>query len=185
MLMVRLIRRLQTPALRGPRAGLLNRRAAQQQLDQAWQRLQREGLPFSVLLLNVDHCKRINDRHEHAVGDTVLVGLAAVRHDRLRPADGAARVGGEELLAILQQTDVAAAGLVAERRRVAHWRLEACELSVTASIGVAEVSLSDACLDALLLRADRALYAAKNGGRTRVPVAPRLLASLRCVASAA
>ncbi len=125
---------------------------------------------FSILFIDVDHFKSVNDEHGHAAGDAVLRGVAHAVAEGLRDEDIAARWGGEEMLVSLLGADEDGAALVAERIRAAVAALSFPELSgrqVTASVGIAawEPGLS---LEALIARADAALYAAKAAGRDRI-----------------
>jgi diguanylate cyclase (GGDEF)-like protein len=142
-------------------------------------RAQRTSQPLSVLILDVDHFKSVNDTYGHAVGDVVLTRVAEVLRGALRSGELAARWGGEEFVALLPGSELSAAQIVAERVRVA---LEQAEMSaplatfrVTASFGVASITLGAANpqeAPALMERADAALYEAKRGGRNKVVAAP-------------
>jgi diguanylate cyclase (GGDEF)-like protein len=127
-------------------------------------------------MLDVDHFKRINDRHGHLAGDGVLRTVAAECGRNLRQSDVFARFGGEEFVCLLPETDLAAALVAAERLRAA---VEATPLAapggealrVTVSVGVAHRGAGeDGSLDGLLARADAAMYASKDRGRNRVSV---------------
>ena len=126
----------------------------------------------TVLVLDVDHFKRVNDTLGHAAGDLVLIALADLIRATCRTTDVPARLGGEEFVIILPRTDEAAGALVAERLRrvVAAWRgsFEGAELSMTISIGVAAADPGEVDGAALVGRADDALYVAKRDGRNRV-----------------
>jgi diguanylate cyclase (GGDEF)-like protein len=168
----RLLRqRLQVEAARDHLTGLLNRRALQAQaarlLDEARARQQ----PVALLLLDLDHFKIINDTHGHAAGDAVLQDVAAVLAREIRHDDLACRWGGEEMLALLRNCDLANAEARAAKLRTA---ITAAQpggipgLRVTASIGVAAFPEHGAGLEELTKRADVALYVAKSYGRDRV-----------------
>lgn len=154
--------------------GLANRRAADERVVAECARAHRSGEPLSVLMLDLDYFKRINDSHGHAAGDVVLVAVAQVLREELRGIDLAARYGGEEFLAVLPATGARGALDVAERlrTRIAGLRMdyEGCEQRVTTSVGVATLAASEIAA-ALLERADAALYAAKAAGRNRSHVA--------------
>jgi diguanylate cyclase (GGDEF)-like protein len=159
-----------------PLTGTLNRLA----LEEAAGRLfGRAGVPgLAVLMLDADHFKAINDRYGHAGGDRVLAALAHGIGTRLRPGDVLGRVGGEEFLVLLPHTDLATATALAEELR-AHvasqpLRLDGLAQAITVSIGVAVRDAADGDADALIRRADRALYEAKRTGRNRVagPLCP-------------
>jgi diguanylate cyclase (GGDEF)-like protein len=184
LMLGRLMRRLRHLSRHDALTGLLNRRAMDERLAIEWQRHLRLHEPFSLLLLDIDHFKRINDRHGHAVGDHALKALAEVLRELLRPADSAARVGGEEFLVLLPGADAPRALAVAERLRqeIARMAVPAGEpgtvVHFTVSIGVADAVAQDAGLPTLQLRADHALYRAKAEGRDRVVLAPEQAAPL-------
>lgn len=186
MLMARLVRRLHDLALKDPLTGLLNRRAAQQLLEREWASYRHKDLPFCVLMIDIDHFKRINDEYGHAVGDRVLTGLATRLREGTRPSDHVARMGGEEFLVFLPQTELPSAQAAAERLRqhTAAWVLQPEELSITVSIGVAQAAAEDSAFDNLLIRADRALYAAKSAGRNRVHLAAPFVDEVTSLATA-
>jgi diguanylate cyclase (GGDEF)-like protein len=125
----------------------------------------------SLVLVDIDHFKRVNDRHSHLVGDAVLRALATEIGRHCRVSDLAARIGGEEFVVLLPNTGFREACTVAERVRASIAALNltrlAPSLRITVSAGVA--GSSPGChADALLAAADEALYAAKRGGRNRV-----------------
>ncbi|MGN6513601.1 MAG: diguanylate cyclase [Lysobacteraceae bacterium] len=157
-------------ASRDPLTGLANRRMAEERLAADLAHALRHGEPLSVAMLDLDHFKRVNDSHGHATGDLVLAAVARVLHDELRGADLGVRYGGEEFLAILPGTDAGQALQVAERirARVAQLAVEAPRgpVRVTASLGVATLWPGES-REALLARADAALYRAKAEGRDR------------------
>ena len=130
--------------------------------------------PFSVLMLDIDHFKTINDTYGHAAGDEALKAMAKAAVNSLRQVDFFGRFGGEEFVAFLPETNIRAAVEVAERirRTIARISLSVPDgvAYVTVSIGVATYRRGDRTLDAILKRADDALYAAKNQGRDRVVV---------------
>ncbi|MAL95571.1 MAG: hypothetical protein CME40_10885 [Haliea sp.] len=153
-----------------------NRRCFFEVLDNAVAVASRYQQPLSVLAMDIDHFKRVNDRYGHGGGDRVLVRVAGVLRDELRKADLVGRLGGEEFGVLLPMTPLPAAEAIAERLRQTVERLEFGGmypgLGVTCSIGVAEHRAGDGG-DALLLAADQALYQAKSEGRNRVCVAAR------------
>ncbi len=148
--------------------GLSNRRAILTQLGGMVSGARRHGHPLSVAIVDLDHFKRINDAHGHAAGDDVLLMAVRAMRARLRAEDQLGRLGGEEFLVLLPDTDAEAARSVAEklRERVAGAR---APVRVTCSVGVATWVGEPA--EALLARADEALYAAKQAGRDRVMAA--------------
>ena len=164
--------------------GLLNRRTFNSVLEQRLREAQRYNRPLSLLLLDIDHFKKVNDTHGHPAGDAVLRGVAQVAQKSARETDLVARYGGEELALILPETDARGAMAIAERLRrlveASRHPTEQGALSVTVSIGAAT---SAASAEALLEAADKALYRAKQSGRNRVeaanPASPGVHADLR------
>ncbi len=159
-----------------PLTGLLNRRELWRLGTQAIEQARRYGQPLSLLLVDVDHFKPVNDQHGHASGDAVIVELAGLCQRQLRAADAAARIGGEEFALLLPQTTLAQAQGLAERLRQ---RVQAhaitvqglsgsAQLQMTVSVGCAQWQPAMPGLDALIAAADVALYEAKRGGRNRV-----------------
>ena len=149
--------------------GLANRRALQDMIDQRIADARRYGRPLSLLMLDLDLFKTINDRHGHPVGDAVLQETAALLTTVLRTSDLIGRWGGEEFVVIAPETDEVAAEQLAERCRAeleAHGFAQVPE-GVTVSIGVASFRPDDVARD-LVKRADDALYEAKRAGRNRV-----------------
>jgi two-component system cell cycle response regulator len=154
--------------------GLSNRRGLGIQLNRLARAARRHQHDLAVLLVDVDHFKRINDTEGHEAGDRVLAELGRRLHDNIRGEDTAGRWGGEEFLLALPFTDPAAAAILAERLRTAiadaPFRLgEGSDLMVTVSIGGA-AGRSE--VDDLVRQADDALYAAKRSGRNTVRMAP-------------
>jgi two-component system cell cycle response regulator len=155
--------------------GLLNRRAFLDVLDRESARSERHGYPVSLLLLDVDHFKRVNDTYGHASGDAVLQGLARVLDRVARRSDVVGRWGGEEFVVALPQTGAAGARVAAERVRraiaEARYPIPAGEpLKMTASVGAA-TALPPWEREAVITAADEAMYAAKARGRNRVEFA--------------
>ncbi len=152
--------------------GLPNRRLMVERLQQEWAAYKRRLIPLSLILLDIDHFKLVNDMHGHDSGDTVLTRIAQILRQEIRAEDTVARMGGEEFLVLSPNTNGSAALDLAERMRIR----VAAEVfsgagrswSVTASfgVGVAEQEMSD--WGAVFKRADRALYQAKAEGRNRV-----------------
>jgi len=156
--------------------GLYNRRYLMTHLDRKLMGIAETGKPVSVMLFDVDHFKAVNDTHGHGVGDDVLVNLAEVASDNLRAVDLVARLGGEEFVVVMPESNAATAMQVAERlcSQVAESSIQLPDgtpLGVTVSIGVATSETADEMADDLLERADTALYTAKNAGRNRVSLA--------------
>ncbi|MEB3196928.1 MAG: GGDEF domain-containing protein [Candidatus Sericytochromatia bacterium] len=153
--------------------------------EQLWARFheaRRHAAPLSVLLIDIDHFKRINDNFGHPTGDEVLRQVSRVVKEAARGYDTVARYGGEELAIALPRTDLAGATALAERIRAAIEALAPLDgrgrpiPTVTASLGVAELGIKDRDPDDLIARADAALYLAKHEGRNQVRHAPGTLA---------
>lgn len=172
MLGVRMLlgaRRMKILALTDELTGLPNRRHILQVGSECYSKARRDGSTLSVLVVDIDHFKRINDQLGHDAGDKVLARAARACQGALRQFDAIGRVGGEEFLVILPAAALAQAAQVAERVRVAVMALQFGDISptlkVTLSLGVAELAAGDATLQSLIQRADEALYRAKQGGR--------------------
>jgi diguanylate cyclase (GGDEF)-like protein/PAS domain S-box-containing protein len=159
-------------AVRDHLTGIGNRRAFFDAAEMELQRWRRMPRPLSLLLIDADHFKNINDRHGHPVGDAVLHHIAGQMSATFRQVDVVARIGGEEFAVLLPSADLASALRGAERLRATLAAQPAATdaglVDCTVSIGVATMDDQTASVDALLKRADQALYAAKNGGRNRV-----------------
>ena len=148
--------------------GLSNRRAILTQLGGMVSGARRHGHPLSIAVCDLDHFKRVNDTHGHKAGDEVLVAAAHAMGTHLRAEDQLGRLGGEEFLVLLPDTDADAAVHVAERMR-AEVATAPTPVPVTVSIGIA--TWDGEAPEELLHRADEALYAAKDAGRDRVMAA--------------
>lgn len=161
-------RELLDQAVTDPLTGAYNRRQMEFTLDEAIERHQRTGAPVSVLVIDIDHFKRVNDEFGHDAGDRVLRGMVLLIKNRTRKLDRLFRMGGEEFLLYLPDTPLAAALKQAEtiRGRIADAALLK-QRPVTVSIGVAEYR-RDMKQDDWLKVADNALYKAKHSGRNRV-----------------
>jgi len=170
-------RRLEVSFYEDALTGLYNRRFVMTQLGALISGARRHGRPLSVTMIDIDRFKCFNDRYGHAVGDRVLQAVAGALHDRMRGEDYLGRLGGEEFLALLPDTDEDAAASIAERLRatVDAVRVPTSSgmLSVTVSLGWATWE-ADEDVDSLVNRADEALYAAKAAGRDRVRSAATL-----------
>lgn len=165
--------RLQGQALSDALTGLPNRRFAMERLEQEWALSKRGDRALSCLMVDVDHFKFVNDRFGHQVGDEALKLVADTLRGAARTQDVVCRYGGEEFLVICPDTDAQAAVQCAERLRIniaaQGLRLQdGGEHKMTVSIGVAQKSETIATLEALLIRADNNLYAAKEAGRNRI-----------------
>jgi len=171
---------LERESLTDPGTGLYNRRYLDRRLEEEFARARRHALPLSLLVVDIDHFKRINDGYGHQAGDLVLAELARAILEMVRVADVAARYGGEEFVVIAPGTPAPMGAALAERLRRAIESREILvpgeggarqRIPVTASIGVAALAsgLDDA--RSLLAEADKALYRAKAQGRNRVVAA--------------
>ncbi|MCU0685137.1 MAG: diguanylate cyclase [Polyangiaceae bacterium] len=165
--------RLEALSNTDPLTGLANRRCLDRRLTDEVARSRRHGVPLTVVALDIDHFKKVNDQHGHEMGDIVLRNVARAMSEGLRSNDLAARPGGEEFLLLLPHTDLNGGLAMAERVRTRLERLphigSAASLRVTASFGVAcsePGSVPNG--EELLARADQALYEAKHAGRNRV-----------------
>ena len=181
---LRLRKTLEEQATHDPLTGAVNRRQLEAELKLTVHRHEKTAEPFAVLVVDVDHFKRINDAFGHERGDRVLSGLGTLLRKRLRASDVLARVGGEEFVVLLRAVDRATTETLAESFRAA---VEAAQLAgsdvfCTCSIGAVHVARLEVGVDELLRRADRALYEAKATGRNRVVFsdagAPRALREL-------
>jgi diguanylate cyclase (GGDEF)-like protein len=169
----RLFSQMQQQALTDGLTGCFNRRSFEMQLERDLHMATRMRLPLSLILLDLDNFKRVNDTFGHEAGDVALRLLADGLRDELRSVDTAARYGGEEFAVILPQAGIDGAMIVAERLRR---RIELMEVPgvghVTASLGISTFPQHASSRDTLVLAADRALYNAKNTGRNCVCVPP-------------
>jgi two-component system chemotaxis response regulator CheY len=153
---------------------LFNRRALYEAISKEWNRACREGKPISLVMLDIDHFKEINDHHGHLVGDQAIQHVAQVLKNHKRSYDVIGRWGGEEFLLILPGTDLFEAACVAERMRNALNRTpldlgEEQKVVIRASFGVSGINAPEnAGFDKYIQQADRALYRAKNTGRDQV-----------------
>ncbi|HEX4388475.1 MAG TPA: diguanylate cyclase [Steroidobacteraceae bacterium] len=161
-----------------PLTGVLNRRSLIEHLDAACLRARASNLPLSVLFIDLDHFKQINDSFGHAAGDACLAAIIPPMHAELRQTDVIGRYGGEEFVVLLNGADAAAAHPIAERicRRVADIRIEGfgSPIHLTCSIGVAASDTLGTWGQQLIAHADAAVYAAKRSGRNQVQVASSL-----------
>jgi diguanylate cyclase (GGDEF)-like protein/PAS domain S-box-containing protein len=152
--------------------GVFNRRHFMATANTEIERARRHPENVSALMLDIDHFKRINDTFGHPIGDEAIKALARTCTDAIRTIDVLGRLGGEEFAVMLPDTDLDGAVLVAERIREAVMGIniptDKGPVRFTVSIGAAQLIASDGSVDALLSRADAALYLAKNGGRNKV-----------------
>lgn len=156
-----------------PLTGLANRRRLMDMLDAAVQRASRYGVPLSLVALDIDHFKHINDTYGHDAGDVVLRRLAQQMQEMVRKSDLAARSGGEEFLILLADTPLERALGLAQRLRKAVAQLQFASIAqgITCSYGVAQYQPGDS-VASLVHRADQALYQSKHQGRDQVTAAP-------------
>jgi two-component system, cell cycle response regulator len=161
-------------AILDPRTALHNRRYMTSHLKTLFEESSQRGKPLSVLVLDIDYFKAVNDSHGHDAGDSVLREFASRVCRNIRGIDLACRLGGEEFVVVMPDTDLAKAYLVGERLRqcIGAAPFYAGErigtLEVTASVGVAALEFADDTPELILKRADQALYCAKRDGRNRV-----------------
>lgn len=161
---------LETLATTDPLTGLYNRRHFLDNLDAEWSRFQRYYRSVSVLMLDIDQFKSVNDRYGHAVGDAAIKAVAAACLDGKRKSDIVGRLGGEEFAVLLPETSLSRARMAERiRKRVMSTQVLAdnIQFGLTVSIGIAEATVSMSGIDALMGAADHALYQAKAEGRNR------------------
>lgn len=155
-----------------PLSGLYNRRAAEHLIKPIWESAKINDRLFSMILLDIDHFKKVNDSLGHLVGDRVIVQIAEVLKHSSRASDIAVRWGGEEFVIYLPDTSAQQASDLAERFRkliqLQGYKHEGQQLEITSSFGVVQRKPEDIDINQLFLRADKALYQAKNQGRNRV-----------------
>jgi diguanylate cyclase len=167
--------------------GIYNRRFLQTRLNDEYQRHKRYGMKLSLIMFDIDFFKKVNDCHGHPCGDAVLQSVASTISAIIRQTDCLARYGGEEFCCLLPQTDLAAASVLAERfRQLIEAQITLCRetnVKVTISLGVSELTAEDS-VEALLKRADEALYQAKNAGRNRVAALSVAMATAECSCAA-
>ncbi len=169
--------RIRREAITDGLTGLANRKAFDEQIGRLARESKKQGLIFSLIMIDIDHFKAFNDTYGHQVGDQVLRLVAMTLINEVKGQDMAARYGGEEFVIILPGTNVNAAKIVAENLRKAVEKKEVINRAtgqnlgqITISLGVAQF-YSEETADDLVHRADKALYASKNKGRNMVSVA--------------
>lgn len=167
----------QREAATDPLTGIFNRRMLHELGAKEIARSRRSHVPLSILMLDLDHFKKVNDKYGHAAGDEVLRRFVDVTNICLRREDILVRYGGEEFCVLLPEVSDVHAEAMAERIRyaIAHatFKYRDQTIPVTVSVGIASLRTdAEESLEALLQRADEALYAAKNAGRNRVVVCP-------------
>lgn len=154
--------------------GLLNRRSLFETANKELRRAIRYQYPFTIIMLDIDHFKRVNDTYGHAAGDKVIQAFSEVCQNCLREEDALGRVGGEEFVAVLVSSTSAGGSVVAERMRK-NWEATKVDIgggqdSFTVSIGLSEMLAPNESFDVILERADKALYSSKSAGRNCVTV---------------
>ncbi len=158
-------------ALTDPLTGLYNRRGLTQLAQREMEWVHRFDRPLSLLLLDLDHFKVLNDSHGHVIGDQVLAGVAQRLRSQVRGIDVISRYGGEEFVVLLPDCDAASAVIVAERLRANieadPFATDSGDLELTVSIGMTSTEGSPPDLETLVEHADQAMYAAKQAGRNR------------------
>ena len=166
-------RQLQALADHDPLTQCFNRRRILEIAELHLKKARRYQQDFSILLFDIDHFKQVNDQYGHAAGDEVLQGFANKIQSELRKPDDLGRLGGEEFIALLPDTNAHSAAALAERIRckIADWKCPALNgQMLTTSIGIAEFSLQLQRMDELTAAADHALYQAKAQGRNCVRI---------------
>ncbi len=153
-----------------------NRRSFDGRLLEEIERAKRYGHSLSLMVVDVDHFKRVNDVHGHLAGDRILRAIAHLLNEQKRASDFLARFGGEEFALVLPETSAEQARVLADKTRSkverATFRYENKPIAITISLGVGEILAQSDRPEALFARVDAALYRAKEGGRNRVEVAP-------------
>ena len=157
--------------------GLYNRRHFNVLANAEWGRFQRYHRPLSMIVLDIDCFKQINDRYGHDVGDRAIAHVAMLCREERRESDIVARIGGDEFCFVLPETDLARTQVVAERLidKISRSELRTGQrqesIAITVSIGIAEATVSMSGFGALMRIADQALYQAKLNGRNRICIA--------------
>ena len=170
----RLSQQLQEQAIRDPLTGVYNRRYFSEALDNETFRAMREHIPFSLVILDVDHFKRINDTYGHKCGDLILKSLAQFLHDNIRRSDIICRFGGEEFVILMPDANIESAY---ERTETFRKQFEAMmhayegrKIHSTFSAGIASFPIHSTSGESLLGMADLALYQSKAQGRNRITI---------------
>lgn len=167
---------LETMASTDSLTRIYNRRVFREWCEREFALSLRTGIPFSLVIMDLDHFKRINDRYGHRGGDEVLLAVVQIMQGSIRSIDTLGRWGGEEFVALLPGTGMEEALIVAQRvrRNVEGLALEIdqASVSVTVSLGLASLRDGEDTIDAMFLRADQALYQAKESGRNQVLTMP-------------
>jgi diguanylate cyclase (GGDEF)-like protein len=166
--------KLQEQAHRDPMTNLYNRRYFHEVSSSIFQIVQRDDHHISLIMIDIDNFKRINDTYGHAVGDEVIKKLASLLERNVRKSDIVSRFGGEEFVILLPSTDLKGAQKIASKIREAVEEIlivaDESVIRFTISLGLADIRSSDQNIEAILNRADKALYKAKESGKNRVVV---------------
>ena len=166
--------KLREQVVRDPLTGVFNRRFLDDMLPRELSRATREGYPVAIIMLDLDHFKRINDEYSHATGDEVLKSFTQLLRQGARDSDMVCRYGGEEFVVIMPKMSVDSA-----LERVDAWRAELqestiacgdCRINITVSAGIAAFPMHGDTPEELLARADEMLYRSKRLGRSRITV---------------
>ena len=174
---IRRVTILEQESIKDPLTGLYNRRYLERRMDEEIRRAQRYDLPLSVLLIDIDYFKEVNDTFGHQIGDKLLIYLSELLTNQVRDSDVVSRYGGDELLILTPSTTATSAILLAERLRLKvetdQFELpksdqQNADIRVTVSVGVASLSPEIVGTKNLIKHADEALYLAKREGRNRV-----------------
>jgi diguanylate cyclase (GGDEF)-like protein len=172
----RLNGKIKEQSIHDPLTGLHNRYYLDEIMSQELERAKRESIPLSIVIIDIDHFKTINDTYGHAAGDEVLKGIATCLIQSVRKNDFLFRYGGEEFVIIIPTISYEQAMQRMEtcRQEIQDMQrnYEGAELSVTISAGIAVYSLHGTTQDSLLMAADKALYYSKEHGRNQITLAP-------------
>jgi|GEM_PF-705393 len=174
----RLVERLERQAAEDPLTGLANQRAFHRECEKEFSRIERAGGEVSLVMLDLDHFKAINDVHGHPYGDQVLIAVADALRAAVRVHDTVARLGGEEFAVLLPDADAEGAHEFAERARRAIARIPVASTPLACSAGAATATSGGTSPRELLEQADRALYEAKRLGRDRTVISSNGSATL-------
>jgi len=164
--------RLMQMAITDELTGLVNRRYFLERLHYEFDRMKRYDTIYSMLMVDIDHFKKINDTYGHKAGDIVLKKASEAMKKSLRTSDIIGRFGGEEFAALLPEADIKSASFIAERLRKkveeVNIEYESAKISLTISIGASQSNITDTKIDEIIIRSDTAMYHSKKEGRNRV-----------------
>jgi len=170
--------RLQELASRDALTGALNRRILYEYMDTFWSELESQPAGMITMMMDIDHFKKLNDRHGHAAGDAVLKDVVKILHATVGSAGIVGRYGGEEFCILMQNTDTVTAMAMGERIRSEIQCQLSTPYAVTTSVGISSSTAGVESVKELLERADKALYAAKHGGRNQIKLWSRAIDQL-------